>query len=80
MAKGKVVPQISVIIPAHNEERYIGRPIRSVLNQNIESRDYEIIAIDDASDDRNDRRKPKDGVERRLARHADAGACAGLKI
>ena len=52
MAKGKVVPQISVIIPAHNEERYIGRAIRSVLNQNIESRDYEIIAIDDASGDR----------------------------
>lgn len=45
-------PIISVIIPAHNEERFIGRAIRSVLNQSIDSDQYEIIAINDASSDR----------------------------
>lgn len=45
-------PKISVIIPAHNEEKYIGRCLRSVLNQTMSSDDYEVIVIDDASSDR----------------------------
>ena len=45
-------PQISVIIPVHNEERFIGRAIRSVLNQSMPEEDYEVIVIDDASEDR----------------------------
>lgn len=45
-------PQISVIIPAHNEERFIGRAIRSVMNQSIPSNEFEVIAINDASSDR----------------------------
>jgi glycosyltransferase involved in cell wall biosynthesis len=45
-------PQISVIIPAYNAERFIGRAIRSVLNQSVAASDYEIIAVDDASSDR----------------------------
>jgi glycosyltransferase involved in cell wall biosynthesis len=44
-------PDVSVIIPAHNEERFIGRAIRSVLNQNIQH-GFEIIAVNDASSDR----------------------------
>ena len=35
MAKNAPAPQISVIIPAHNEDRFIGRAIRSVLNQTV---------------------------------------------
>jgi glycosyltransferase involved in cell wall biosynthesis len=44
-------PIVSVIIPAFNEERFIGRAIRSVLNQTI-TEPYEIIAVNDGSSDR----------------------------
>lgn len=46
------LPTISIIIPAHNQERYIGRCLRSVLNQTYARDDYEVIVIDDASTDR----------------------------
>ena len=48
----RVVPQISVIIPAMNEERFIGRAIRSILNQTVPREIYEVIAVNDASEDR----------------------------
>lgn len=48
------LPTISIIIPAHNQERYIGRCLRSILNQSYARISYEIIVIDDASTDRTD--------------------------
>lgn len=42
-------PEISVIMPAHNEERFIGEAIRSILNQTFG--DFELIVVDDASTD-----------------------------
>lgn len=41
---------ISVVICAHNEEKYIERCIRSVLNQNFDFK-FEIIIVDDCSED-----------------------------
>lgn len=43
---------ISVLITAYNVERYIGRAIRSALNQSIPRDAYEIIVINDCSTDR----------------------------
>jgi glycosyltransferase involved in cell wall biosynthesis len=43
---------ISLIITAYNVERYIGRAIRSALNQSIPRDAYEIIVINDCSTDR----------------------------
>jgi len=43
--------QISVIIPVYNQERFIGRCLRSILNQSLPLADYEIIIIDDCSQD-----------------------------
>ncbi|HXB41818.1 MAG TPA: glycosyltransferase family A protein [Bacteroidia bacterium] len=43
---------ISVIITTYNYENYIERSIRSVLDQSLSKRGYEIIVINDASTDR----------------------------
>jgi glycosyltransferase involved in cell wall biosynthesis len=43
--------KISVLIPAFNEELYLGRCIRSLLNQSISAEEFEIIIINDASSD-----------------------------
>ena len=45
-------PEISVVIPVHNQEKYIGRCIRSLLDQDIDRSLYEIILVDDGSTDR----------------------------
>jgi chlorobactene glucosyltransferase len=42
-------PKVSVILPARNEELFIEKCINSLLDQDYEN--YEIIAIDDMSDD-----------------------------
>ena len=43
---------VSVIIPVYNQEKWIGRCLRSLLNQTMNRRDYEIIVVDDGSEDR----------------------------
>ena len=48
----KVDPRISVIITAHNEERFIGRCLRSIINQTLLNVDYEVIVVNDASTDK----------------------------
>ncbi|MBX7148102.1 glycosyltransferase family 2 protein [bacterium] len=48
----KKIPKISVLVPVHNQEKYIGRCLRSILAQNFPREDYEIIVIDDGSQDR----------------------------
>jgi glycosyltransferase involved in cell wall biosynthesis len=45
-------PAVSIIIPAHNQEKYIGRCLRSAINQTLDGADYEIIVINDGSVDR----------------------------
>ncbi len=48
----KKAPQVSIIVPAFNQERYIGRCLRSLLNQNFDRDEFEIIVINDGSTDR----------------------------
>ncbi len=43
--------KVSVLIPVYNAEPYIGRCIRSLLNQTLNSDDYELIVINDCSKD-----------------------------
>ena len=43
--------QISVIIPVFDQERFIGRCLRSILSQSMDQKDYEVIVIDDCSTD-----------------------------
>ena len=43
---------ISVIIPAYNEEKFIGRCLKSLLNQTLPREEYEIIVSDSSSKDK----------------------------
>jgi len=45
-------PSISVVIPTYNEEKYIERCLKSLLNQTIPRKNYEIIVVDGQSTDK----------------------------
>jgi glycosyltransferase involved in cell wall biosynthesis len=45
-------PIVSVIVAAYNEERFIGRCLRSLLAQNFPHDNYEIVVVNDGSTDR----------------------------
>lgn len=44
-----VSPRVSIIVPARNEEKYIGKCIESLIRQDYSN--YEIIAVNDSSSD-----------------------------
>jgi glycosyltransferase involved in cell wall biosynthesis len=44
------MPQVSVVIPVFNSSHYVGGALRSVFAQTFH--DYEVIVVDDGSDDR----------------------------
>lgn len=46
------VPLVSVIVPVFNQEKYIGRCLRSLLAQTFPKDDFEIIVINDGSADK----------------------------
>ena len=43
-------PKVSIILPARNEEKFIGKCLESFVRQDYPN--YEVIAIDDSSDDK----------------------------
>ena len=45
----KTNPKVSIILPARNEEEFMGKCLDSLIKQNYEN--YEIIVIDDSSED-----------------------------
>lgn len=52
MIKNNAKPLVSVIIAAFNQEKFIGRCLRSLLSQSIPNDDFEIIVVNDGSTDR----------------------------
>ncbi|SHF86240.1 Glycosyl transferase family 2 [Loktanella atrilutea] len=44
------IPKVSVVIPCHNREDTVAEAVQSVLDQDFT--DFELVAVDDASDDR----------------------------
>lgn len=53
MCGNSTIPSISVILPVFNCEKYVGTAIESILNQTYE--DFELIIIDDGSEDSSDK-------------------------
>jgi cellulose synthase/poly-beta-1,6-N-acetylglucosamine synthase-like glycosyltransferase len=47
--KSKSTPKVSIILPARNEENFIGKCLDSLIKQDYQN--YKIIVIDDSSDD-----------------------------
>tara|TARA_B100000686_G_C16502031_1_gene817556 strand:+ start:119 stop:775 length:657 start_codon:yes stop_codon:yes gene_type:complete len=47
-----MMPLVSVIIPVYNQEKWIGRCLRSLMNQSMDRDKYELIVIDDGSNDK----------------------------
>ena len=45
------LPTVSLVVAVRNQEKYIGRCIRSILNQTYPRTDYEVIVVNDASTD-----------------------------
>ena len=43
--------KVSIIVATYNCERYIGRAVRSLIEQSFAKQDYEIIVVDDGSTD-----------------------------
>ncbi len=43
------MPEISVIVPVYNTEKYLDRCIRSIIDQTFS--DFELILVDDGSKD-----------------------------
>jgi len=46
-----MAPEISLVIPTHNVEKYISQTLQSVKNQTLDSSEYEVIIFDDGSTD-----------------------------
>jgi len=47
-----MTPLVSVIIPVYNQEKWIGRCLRSLMNQSMVRERYELIVVDDGSNDK----------------------------
>ncbi|MBT3685503.1 MAG: glycosyltransferase [Nitrosopumilus sp.] len=45
----KLTPKVSIILPARNEEKYLGKCLDSLIEQDYQN--YEIVVIDDSSED-----------------------------
>ena len=46
------IPHIAIIIPVYNQEKWIGRCLRSLIHQSMPRNNYELIVVNDGSNDR----------------------------
>ena len=73
---------ISVIIPVYNTQQYIGRCLRSLRNQSISKRFFEIIIVDDFSTDNSlkEIKKQKNSNKKIIKNKKNLGLPASLNI
>jgi cellulose synthase/poly-beta-1,6-N-acetylglucosamine synthase-like glycosyltransferase len=75
--KGRQFSSITVIIPAHNEEKYLSDCIRSVLEADFKGR-KEVIVVDDGSRDKTASIAGKFGSRITLIRSVHSGKSASI--
>lgn len=68
------LPFVSVIMPAHNEEQYIGDCLTALKNQNYPADRFEIIVVDNNSQDRTSEIAQSFGVKVLLKKKGPVGA------
>ena len=76
-------PKVSVIVAVYNQEKYIGRCLRSLLHQTMPHVDFEIIVVDDGSEDRTSYAlelfcDPSDSVIRVITNDSNCGLPASI--
>ena len=76
-------PKVSVIVPVYNQERFIGRCLRSLLHQTVSQNTYEIIVVNDGSTDKTNYAlelfcDPDDSVVKVVTNEAKIGLPASL--
>jgi len=73
---------ISVIIPVFNSQKYIGRCLRSLKNQSLNKKNYEIIVVNDFSKDNslNEILKQKTNIIKVINNEKNLGLPASLNI
>lgn len=75
------LPLVSVVIPAHNAERFVAQTLRSVLAQTY--RNIEVLVINDGSTDRTEaivRRFAQQDARVRLLTQSNAGVAAARNL
>lgn len=75
--------KVSVIIAVYNQEKFIGRCLRSLLHQTMPHNDYEIIVVNDGSTDRTSYAlnlfcDPSDSVVRVITNEINRGLPAAI--
>lgn len=73
---------VSVIVPIYNSENFIGRCLRSLKNQTLSKKNYEIIVVDDFSKDfsLNEIKKQKSSNIKLIKNSKNLGLPASLNI
>lgn len=79
------IPKVTVIVAAYNQEKYIGRCLRSLLHQSMPHEDYEIIVVDDGSEDLTSYAlelfcDPKESVVRVITNKVNLGLPASINL
>lgn len=77
--------KVTVLVATYNEDKYVGRCLRSLLNQSLPSNFYEIILIDDGSTDKtsyalNLFKKPNDDHIKVITNQKNIGLPASLNL
>lgn len=79
--RSRKFPRVSVIIPAHNEEKIIGKTIESVLSLDYPKQKLEVIVVDDGSTDNTYKTAKKYESKRvRIFRKKQGGKASALNF